>query len=190
MFFLTFITYFLACSAVFSYGVGMNFLLLPQHYIDTRVFKLTLKTAAVAFSATAILWFPFSRPPFSAALSAFLPLAAALLSFALNKALSLLLPDDFTDTRFSLQEDFFVFSIVFLSLKEGLSLSDALIISLSCSASFALFLFLMTAVLSRLSTIHIPKTRLALPLLMVLLGIFSFIQPLFDIIWSMHAFRG
>lgn len=190
MLFFTFALYFVVCSAVFSYGIGMNFLLLPQDCIDKRLFKLALKTAIASFLSTAILWFPFSKPQFSAALSGFLPLLVALVSFALNKALSVLLPDDFTDSRFAFQEALFVFAPVFLSLKEGLSFTDALVISISCSASFAFFLFLMIAALSRLSLLRIPGSRLALPLAMVLLGIFSFIQLLFDIILSMHAFSG
>ena len=190
MFFMAFLAYFLVTAAPFSYGIGFNFLLLQQARESSRLFKLSLKAAASTLLTTAILWLPFSKPQLSAALSGLLPLLAAFISFALNKALSMLLPDDFTDSRLEITEALFVFSSVILSIKEGVSFLDALAISLACPASFAFFLFLKRAVLSRLLPLGIPKARLGLSLAMVLLGIFSFIQPLFDIICSVRAFNG
>lgn len=168
----------------------MNLLLVPEHYIDARIFRLQLKPAACAVLSAAILWYPFSMPPLRGALYPLLPLAAALLPFALNEALAALLPSAFAGGRTKMHEAFFAFAIVFLSIKEGLSFIDALAISVSCAASFALFLFLMTAAISRLSPVGMPETRLPLPLFMVLLGIFSLIQSLFDILWPIRAFGG
>lgn len=182
MLFTTFITYFLASSAAFSHGVGLSFFLSPKRHMDAGLYKIAIKAAAASFLTVALLWFPFSRPQFSAALSAFLPVIAAAISFVLGKALSTLLPDSFTESRLALQESLFVFASAFLALKEGSSFFDALVISLSCSASLLLLLFLLAVVLSRLSLLPLPAARLRLPLLMVLLGIFSLIPLLFDII--------
>ena len=187
---MTLIFYILASSSLFSYGIGFNLLLEAQYFPASRLFKTALKMAAVSFLASAILWFPFSRPALATALSGILLLFAAMLSFALLKALAVLLPDDFTNSRLEVFETLFVFSVVILSLKESVSFFDALLISISCSLSFALFLFLLMAAFCRVSPIRVPESRAGLAMTLVLLGLFSFIQPLFDVIWSSGAFGG
>ena len=184
MVFVSIISYLFAVSAVFSCGIGLNFLLLPKKCVNARLFKNTIKMTVAAILSTAVLWLPFSVPRLAAALSGLLPLAAAAVSYALCKALSILLPDAFTDRRLEIQEVLFVFSAALLSIKEGLNFPDALLACLSCCASFALFLFLMIAAFSRLESLRIPQNRAGLSLALVLLGIFSLILPLFDIIWS------
>ena len=183
MAFVSVVSYLIAVSAVFSYGIGLNFLLASRKYQSKRLFKMTLKMAAAALLTSAVLWFPFSVPSLSAALSGLFPLLAAAVSYTLCKALSALLPDTFTDSRLEIQEALFVFSASLLSIKEGLNLIDALLICLSSCASFALFLFLLIAAFSRLSSLRIPQDRAQLSLALILLGVFALTLPLFDIIW-------
>ena len=190
MAFVSVISYLLAVSAVFSYGIGLNFLLAAGEYQPARLFKITLKMAAAALLAAAVLWFPFSAPRLSLALSPLLPLLAAALSYALCKLFSILLPDPLADSQLEIEEALFVFSAALLSIKEGLSLLNALLICASSCASFAFFLFLMIAALSRLSALRIPQERAGLALALVLLGLFSFIGPLFDVLWAQHPASG
>ena len=190
MAFVSIISYLFAVSAVFSCGLGLNFLLGAKECEGARLFNMTVKMAAAALLATAVLWFPFSVPRLAAAFSGLLPLAAAAVSYALCKLFSILLPAAFTDSRLEIQEALFVFSAALLSIKEGLNLLDALLACLSCCASFAIFLFLMIAAFSRLSSLRIPQNRAGLSLSLVLLGLFALILPLFDIIWSQPPASG
>ena len=190
MVFVGVISYLFAVSAVFSCGLGLNILLSAKECEGARLFNMTIKMAAAALLATAVLWFPFSAPRLAAALSGLLPLAAAAVSYALCKALSILLPDAFTDSHFEIQEALFAFSVALLSIKEGLNFPNALLICISCCASFAIFLFLMIAAFSRLSSLRIPQNRAGLSLSLVLLGLFSFIMPLFDVMWLLRPASG
>ncbi len=186
MLFLTFALYFAACSAVFSYGIGMNLLLCCESHFGLRIYKMAAKVAISTILSTALLWYLFAMLPLRVSYP-LLPLLASVIPFALNVILSAFISFEDEESRLKAPETFLSFSVVFLSIKEGLSFLDAVIISFSCIASFALLLFLMTSAIRRLSPIEIPETRLNLPLFMVLLGILSFFQPLFEIILT-HSF--
>lgn len=186
MFFLTFLMYFLSASAVFSYGIGMNFLSSAGGCIDFRLFKTMPRLVFTAVLSCALLWFPVSMfiAPFG--LGFVIPVAV----FFVSAVIYTLLPSVFIfESRESPQifEYLFLFGIVFLSLSEGISFIDSLVISLSCMLSFFLFLFLVISVLQRISVISVPGSRSGFPMYLVLLGIFSMFAFVFSMMWGSHS---
>lgn len=189
MLFLTLILYTFSVSAVFSYGIGLHFLMVPETYRRAGLAPLLLKDACCAVLTTALLWYPAAYLPLSFGITAFLPAAAVLVPAVLDLLLSVVLPSE-EDGKSRLFSSFFVFGIVFLSLREGMSFLDAVWISLSCALSFVMFLFLFVTVLGRLSVLPLPKLRTGLPLFLILAGLFSLFPVAFDVIWAALAGGG
>lgn len=186
MFFLTFLLYFLPSSAVFSYGIGMNALLSRGDTVSFRIMKTMPRLVFCVAVSTAVLWCPtvFFLLPFG--FFCFVPLCVFFLLFALRIGFAAVFPVEEDDGRRGVFEYLFMSGIVLLSLMEGVSFLDALVIALSCVCSFLLFLVLVVSVLERISVLSIPETRAGLPVYMVLLGVFSLFAFVFDAMWGAH----
>ncbi len=185
MFFLTFLMYFLVSSAVFSYGIGMNLLLSAGGHIDFKLFKIMPKLLFTVLSSCIILWFPVSMVIGPFGFDYLTPVVVFFVSVVIYNLMPSIFIFD-SNGRPQLFEYLFIFGIIFLSISEGISFFDSIVISLSCIFSFFFFLFLVIAVMDRISVISIPKSRSGLPLYLVLLGLLSLFTFAVNVMWGNH----